>query len=266
MTTRNKGSLVWKILVSLALALVVLMIVAELGVRWVISNEMKKQVAQETSANAQDASIKFGPTPVLLSQLTKNVPHVEINTPSTLQIQQGNPPKTSGVPATQMEISDLNISDQNNPIAGHLVVHSQLPEDYLLAQIQASLAEQTANTKSKDITSQLISNLVKVTDLNTNQQTGNLEVVFTDGAAKLNLHPATQDGKVKFEAQGAELFGFELPKQATDSITKALEKQANEAGGKLRIDDFRVIDKALDVTFSGDDVPLNDQMAATKAS
>lgn len=255
MSTRSKGSLLWKILISLALLAVVVLIVAELGLRWYISESMKKQLAQETSTSAEGAAIKFGPTPLLLSALTHKVPHMDINTPSTLQISEGMAPTVTGNPPSQLEITDLDIADQNNPVASHLVVHTQLPEKFLLAKIQQSMAEQP---KSDNLASQLVSSLVKVTDVQANGEKGVVEVVFTDGAAKLSLRPSAADGKVQFQAEDAQLLGMKLPRQATDAITKQLEQQASEAGGNLRIDKFDVVPDNLDITFSGDNVPLNE--------
>ncbi|AKK04067.1 LmeA family phospholipid-binding protein [Corynebacterium epidermidicanis] len=262
MSTRSKGSLVWKVLISVALVVVILMIVAEFGLRWYISDSMKKQLVADSGSQASaqsvaDASISFGPTPLLLSALTKNIPSVDIDTPSTLNISEGNPPSVVGTPAAQLQISDLDTADPNNPIAGHLVVHTQLPEKYLLAQIQLAMAQQQAS-QGNDIASQLMANFVRVTDVQANGEKGTIDVTFTDGAANLSIRPTSRDGSVTFEAENAQLFGFNLPQQATAAITDALDKQAANAGGNLSVDEIRVQNDILDIAFSGNDVPLSE--------
>ncbi|MDU0479063.1 DUF2993 domain-containing protein [Staphylococcus chromogenes] len=261
MSTSSKGSLVWKILISLALIVVIGLIVVEFGLRWYISDSMKKQLAADAGSsqvNVDDASIKFGPTPLLLSAATRNVPSVDIETPSTLNITQGAVPKVSGSPAAKLHISDMDIHNPNDPVAGHLVVNTQVPEEFLLAQIQSAMAEQQQHQTTKnDLASQLMSNLVKVTDVQANGEKGAIEVTLTDGAATLDLKPTAKDGQVKFEAANAQLLGISMPKQVTDAISKGLEQQATDVGNELKIEKMDVINDALDITFSGDNVPLS---------
>lgn len=248
---------IWKVFVSLALVAILLLIAAEFGVRWMIGEQLKKDFAQ-SGQSQEEPTISFGPTPVLLSQITGKVASIDIHTPSSVAIADGQngAPSVTGNPAADIAIKDLDISDHNNPIAGHLDVDTTLAEDYLLAQAQSSMVEQAP--KKDDMTSQLISGLVKITGLDATPADQSVHVEFTGGAASLALKPTTENGQVKFTAQSASLLGVDLPKSVTDSITKALEKQTSEATSNLNVDSITVEESAVRVHVSGDNVPLKD--------
>jgi len=90
-------------------------------------------------------------------------------------------------------------------------------------------------------------------------------VEFTDGAATLNLTPVPVDGQLTFEATGASLFGFDLPEQVTDMITRGLAESVTDQSGQVRIDSFEVIDNGARVVVSGDNLNLNSIAGSTSA-
>lgn len=251
---------IWKVFITLALVAVLLLIAAEFGLRWVISDQMKKDFAAQDSAATAEPKISFGPTPLLLSQITGVVPEVDVETPSTVQISEGpdGVPQVDGTPASTVSIDDLRIKDQSNPTAGHMVVNTELPEDFLLAQAQASLAAQTKKQQGGGLASQLISGLVKITKIDTLPNEKAVKVEFTDGAATLTLRPTVENGTLKFAAEDASLLGMNLPSQVTDTLTNAMEKQATELSGLLQVTDLQVEDTKISLRMEGNDVPLNE--------
>lgn len=257
---------IWKIFVSLALVFVLLLIGAEFGLRWMISDQMKKDFAAQGGTAAAEPSISFGPTPILLSQLTKQIPAVDISTPSTLQISDGTDgvPRVDGAPATQVSIKDLNIQDSAHPVAGHMKVSTELTEDFLLAQAQASMAEQTKKQQGGGIAAQLLAGLIKVTKVDALAAEQAVRVEFTDGAATLTLHPSVENGQLKFKADKASVLGMNLPSQVTDTLTKGMEKQATEVSSLLKVEEIKVEDTKVDVRLEGDNVPLQDLQNATQ--
>lgn len=249
---------IWKAFITIALVLALLLIAAEFGLRWAISDQMKKEFASSTGQAQEEPSIKFGPTPVLLSQLTGVIPSVEMRTPATYTIADGpnGAPSIVGDPASHVMISDLNISDRNNPIAGHLEAETELPEDFLLAQAQAGVANQKA-ASGNDLTSQLINGLVKITKFDAVAAENAVKVEFSNGAATLTLRPIATNGGLIFEAEQANLLGLDLPSSITETISKALAKQADQAASDLSVDEVVVEEYGVRLRFSGDDVPLS---------
>lgn len=242
---------IWKIFVSLALVILLLLVAAEFGVRWIVSDQLKKDYQQ----SSVEPKISFGPTPLLLSQITGVVPSVRIQAPSSISIADG--PTIKGAPASDVKITDLNIRDQNNPVAGHLDVSTALPEDFLLAQAQASMNDQRGRTGGNEL-QQMITGMIKITGLDTLQNEQAVKVEFTDGAATLKLKPEVKDGQLKFRAEDASLFGFNLPGQVTETLTKSLEKQSADIAGGLHVKQLDVEDTQITLTLAGDNVPLNE--------
>lgn len=234
-----------------------LVIAAEFGVRWMIGDQMKKDFAS-TGQSSEQPEVSFGPTPVLLSQLTGTIPEMTLRTPSTVSIASdpNGAPKVEGTPATEIDMTDLNIKDSRNPVAGTIDVRTELPEDFLLAQAQASMA---ANKQtSGDIATQLIQGLVKVTNIDAVAADQSVKVEFTDGAATLTLRPTVENGALTFAAENASLLGMNLPPQVTEVITGTLEKQSTELSGLLKVQDMQVQDDKILLHLSGTNVPLND--------
>lgn len=237
---------IWKFLVGILVALLIMVLAAEFGLRWFIGNELRtsyrEQAAQDGVTLEEDPTISFGTTPLVVSALSGTIPTVEISVPSTLQItDQG----ALGQPAAVATLTDLDISDRDNPVAAHLVTTAEVPDDYLLATIRQSLEEQGG------------AGFIQVTGLDANPTEGTLDLAFNNGAAVLNLVPRPVDGTLTFEAAGASLFGFDLPRQVSDIITHGLQQSVQEQAGDFRIDAFDVVPGGARLTLSGENVALS---------
>ena len=255
---RSTSSTIGKFVLGLLVAVLILVLVAEFGLRWFVGKELRdgfRAEAQEQGTTlSEDPTIAFGASPLLVSAVRGVIPEVEITTPSTLSITQGELPEITGSPAAHVELTDLRISDPDNPVAAHMVTTTEVPEDYLLATIQRSMAEQQSGAEGMGA---LVQGLIQVTDLTANPAGNTLDVEFTDGAATLNLTPVPVDGRLTFEATGASLFGFDLPEQVTDMISRGLAEGVTDQNAQVNIDTFEVIDNGARVVVSGENLNLN---------
>ncbi|NLA57022.1 MAG: DUF2993 domain-containing protein [Corynebacterium humireducens] len=245
-SARSASSAIWKFIVGILVAVLVILLVAEFGLRWYIGNELRsgfqEQAARDGVTLEEDPTIAFGANPLVLSVVRGTIPHVEISVPSTLQVTDQ---AVLGQPAAVATLTDLDISDPGNPVAAHLVTTAEVPDSYMLATIQHSMRDNDAD------------GFIQVTDLRSNPAEGTLDVTFNNGIAVLNLVPSPVDGALTFEAVGASLFGFNLPRQVSDVITQGLQQGVQEQAGDFRIEDFEVVEGGANLTLTGTDVELS---------
>ncbi|RSZ64496.1 DUF2993 domain-containing protein [Corynebacterium hylobatis] len=229
------------------MALLVLLLVAEFGLRWFMGNELRtefrEQATREGVELTEDPTIAFGATPLILSAPRGTIPEVEVTTPSTLQVTGQ---EIIGQPGTHVVLNDLLISDPDNPVAGRMVATTEVPDEYLLAVIQQSMAEENAG------------GLLQLTGVTSDVAAGTLNIQFNNGMAELNLSPTPVDGQLTFVAAGASLFGFDLPGQVTDMITAALREGVAEQAAGFTIEEFTVIEGGARMRVSGENVPLSE--------
>lgn len=246
-SARSASSAIWKFIVGLLVALLVLLLVAEFGLRWFMGNELRtefrEQAAREGVELTEDPTVSFGATPLILSATRGNIPEVEVTTPSTLQVTGQ---EIIGQPGTHVILNDLLISDPDNPVAGRMVATTEVPDEYLLAVIQQSMEEENAG------------GLLQITGITSDAAAGTLNVEFNSGMAELNLSPTPVDGQLTFVATGASLFGFDLPGQVTDMITASLREGVAEQAAGFTIEEFTVIEGGARMRLSGENVPLSE--------
>lgn len=267
--SKTIGSRISKIILTIIVALVVLLLLAEFGLRWTISKQLKDSVG--SNSTGQEASISFGPTPLLFSAITQNVPHVNIESPSTVNIKHPGDanavPEVTGTPQSFINVNSLNISDPDNPVAGSLSLRTTLADDYLLAVLQKSIAEnqkhQAAPTEGEGndlgaLAGAFLQQLIQVTGITSNPADGTVKVDITGGAANLTLKPEAIDGRLSFTATNASLLGVELPSTVSDALTQGLRDQANTMTGSLTIKSVEVVEHGITIEVAGENVNLNE--------
>lgn len=248
---KSGGSLAWKIVVGVLVALLIIILIAEFGLRWFIGNQMteefKNSAKEEGIEATEDPSVSFGGSPLLFGLMRGSISQMDMTTPSTLQIEGS---QIKGQPASEIHVEDMS-TDADNPVAGSLRATTTVPDDYLLASFQKGISDQSG--------SDTIGNMV-VTEITANDQSDELEVKFGGGLASLSLKPTARDGKLEINATEAAIFGLSLPEQATSSISEALQEgMSDELIAKdLQVESVDVGDGKLTLTFTGTDVPLND--------
>ncbi|MBH5299998.1 DUF2993 domain-containing protein [Corynebacterium silvaticum] len=267
--SKTIGSRISKLILTIIIALLVLLLLAEFGLRWTVSKQLKDAVG--SNSTGQEASISFGPTPLLFSAVTRNVPHVTIDSPSTVSIKHPGDanavPEVTGTPQSFINVDSLNIADPDNPVAGSLSLRTTLTDDYLLAVLQKSIAEnQTRQPAPAEGTGNdlgalagaFLQQLIQVTGITSNPTDGTVKVDITGGAANLTLKPEAIDGRLSFTATNASLLGVELPSTVSDALTKGLRDQASAMAGNLMIKSVEVVDHGVKIEVVGDNINLNE--------
>lgn len=248
---KSGGSLAWKIVVGVLVALLIIILIAEFGLRWFIGNQMteefKNSAKEEGIEVTEDPSVSFGGSPLLFGLMRGSISQMDMTTPSTLQIEGS---QIKGQPASEIHVEDMS-TDADNPVAGFLRATTTVPDDYLLASFQKGISDQSG--------SETIGNMV-VTEITANDQSDELEVKFGGGLASLSLKPTARDGKLEINATEAAIFGLSLPEQATSAISDALQDGMSEqlVANDMQVESVDVGDGKLTLTITGTDVPMND--------
>ena len=233
-----------KVIIAVVIVLAVLFAAAEFGVRWLIGN----QLAQQTETAAEEPHIAFGPAPVLLSLATGVIPRVDITTPSTLTFTGDS---YTGTPASQVHMEGLNTKTNT---ADFMRVTTTLPDEFLTTVAQQALEQ---NMSTGDFLGELLREVVKISQITSDPGNQAVTVEFTDGAATLTLQPTVTDGQVSFAASDATLLGFDLPQTLVERISQALTQAAEQqAGTGMTIESVEVIEGAVDLTLSGNNVDM----------
>lgn len=248
--TRSAASTAWKIVVGVLVALLILVLLVEFGLRWFLSKQMVDQFhaqAQEQGVTAPaDPEVSFGSVPLVVGLAQGELNEMTMKTPSTLQI---NGTEIKGQPEAEILMEGMTVSE--DPVARRLVATTNVPDDFLLATVQAGITQ--------DSGMEALGNNV-ITDIHAAGATSTLDVQFAGGLATLSLLPSMVDGALQFEAAKAEIFGFELPEQATAAITESLTKGMKDqfVTGNMKVQEFTVNDGSLRITMVGNDVKLSE--------
>ena len=253
--TRTSSGRGWKIALGIVAGLVILLFIAEIGIRAFIAQQIRSSVrdsAPETVDMREETSVHFGASPVLLGIARGKIQHLDIDVPSTLVPDSdeivGNPPAT--ISATGFAL------DQDDPSADELVLHTELPQalvrDMLQQQLQHSLDE------AQDGRFAEYDGILTVSDVRTNPADGTFNVTFSNGAFGVELRPQVQDGQMSFTAESTQILGRNLPDFFSEAVSDALQNGLNQdIVGPLQVQEFHVVDNGFSVTVSGELVHLN---------
>lgn len=258
-----------RVLTTVVVILLILLLVAELGLRWFVGRELRTQFADQATAQGlsvrEDPTISFGATPLLLGLATGTVGQVTVDTPETVQITYpggaGTAPEILGTPQAQIILEGLGIRDTENPVAETMVVSTFLPDELLLATIEQELAASNQG-QARDLAGLLVQQLVQVTAIVSDPATQSVAVEFSDGAARMQLHPTAVDGQLSLEITDSQLFGFGLPGDISRAITEGMSESVASVGGDLQLDRVEVVEGGVQVDLRGHNVNLRDLGAA----
>lgn len=254
-SSTSRAATAWKIFIGVLVALLLIILLAELGLRWFLGTQMKDQFVQSAKDQGVEASeepeVSFGASPMIFGMLNGKIPQMDMKTPSTLKIEGTN---ITGQPAADVHVEDMTLSKE--PVAGSLRASTTVPDQFLLASFQKAIADQSGYDA--------LGNLV-VTGITAHDAEDNLSVEFAGGLAELALKPEARDGKLAINAEKASLFGFDLPEQATTAISDALAEGMAEqlAGQQLTFESVDVGAGEVTLTMVGQNVPMSELDAAT---
>ena len=242
-----------KILLTIIIVIAVLLLLAEFGLRWFIGNQVVQALATQDTQTSSE-------------QKEGEIPHVELDTPSTINIKKNADSTISeitGVPKTRMVADGLSLLDAENPTARTMTLEVEPDDAFLLAMVQSAVAEQdgAGQTDASDLKANLqgiLQQVVKVTKVTSNPQNSTIDVEFTNGAATLTLKPKVQDGNLGFDAVNTALFGFALPSEVTETVSKGLNENISKVNTNgMATDEVTVIDGGLRIKMSGQNVKLS---------
>ncbi|AWB81140.1 DUF2993 domain-containing protein [Corynebacterium yudongzhengii] len=254
MSQRSTGSTVAKVLITILVLVVLLIILAEVGLRMFMSNQITSSIEEQSQQDqvelTEEPEVSFGTAPLVFGLFAGQLNEVNVRTPSTLEITEQ---AVSGQPATDLHMQGMDLSEEM--VSDRVTVTTELPEDYLLAVMREQLVRQQPEDAGP------LADHLTVTDVTANGADNTIDLEFVHGAAVISLTPVEQDGQVSFAADGTQIFGFDLPEQATDQITEAFAEgvnaQTNEEAN-VRIADIQILDGALRITLDGENVPLGE--------
>lgn len=250
MASKNTAATAWKIFVGVLVGLLLIILIAEFGLRWYMGRQMTTQFVESAQAEGvevpENPSVSFGSSPLIIGMLGGTISQMNMNTPSTLQIEGSN---IKGQPAADIEIQDLSVA--SDPVAGSMRATTTVPDDYLLASLQKGIVVQSGNAT--------LGNMV-ITAVTTNEAERTINIEFGGGLASLALEPNAHDGILDLTTSNAAVFGMDLPDQATSAISDALREGVEKqfVGSQLRVDSVQVGNGELKLTVAGENVPLNE--------
>lgn len=250
-----------KIFISLLIVIVLLLLLAEFGVRWFMKDQIKagfKDQMQESGiSTSEDPKVSFGASPLLLGLVQQKIPQMTVDIPSTLDIsyegQDKSKPIVKGQPAVHMELRDIEFDSQdaNKSTAGELKGQTTIPKEMLLAQANESADD--------DKSSDPISGMMQLTDVKPNPDKQTLTFEITGGLATFEVKPTVQDGKMKMEMDSFSLLGFELPESFTSQLESQLEDSVpTDLQGGMKFESINVTDAGMEIHMYGQDVSLNE--------
>lgn len=246
-----KHSSALSIVLRVFLILLVLFAVLEAGTRWYIGNQVQSSFA----AAEEKPEVSFGWQSTVLGLLQRKIPHIEIDTPSTVMIDGQS---VSGNPAAVLSMQDVHLS-KDKPIAESMELATTLDNNFILATLQ-----QEMQRNSKDLSNaqgleaflgNLFQDLTTVSSVSTDAAAGQLVIGFSNDNAQLRLKPQAVNGSLQLTAEEASLFGRALPQGVSDFISNQLKTRTQQS--QLGLDSVTVTDNGLDLELSGSNVDLN---------
>ncbi|MGJ4170625.1 LmeA family phospholipid-binding protein [Corynebacterium macclintockiae] len=266
---KKKGNLGLKIFTGIVLVIVLLLVLAEFGLRWYLKAALKDQIQESGVSSSVDPKVSLGASPVLLGMAQGKIPQMTLDVPSTLDISyednDQSKPKVSGQPAMHIDMRDLKMDgdDPNNATVGEVTLRTTLPKEMLKAQA----AESANDDKSGGAEDNPLGGMMKISDVRPNPDKQTLSFDISGGLATFEVKPTVQDGKMKMEMDNVSLLGFQLPESFTQQMESQLQDSvpADPQGG-LEFQGINVTEEGLEVTMHGTDVRVNDLDTGTGSS
>lgn len=267
----KKNKLWLKVLIGFLLVIVLLLLLAEFGLRWFMKDQIqtafREQQQESGISEPVDPKISLGASPVLLGIMQGKISQMTVDIPSTLDItyegQDKSKPKVTGEPEIHLELRDMQM-DTDNPddsVVGDLRLRTVITKEMLLAQ-----ASESANEGGGD---NPLSGFLQITDVRPNPDKQTLSFELTGGLATFEVKPVIQDGKMKMEMENVSLLGMDLP----DSFTQDMESQLEDSipadvQGGMDFESINVTDEGMEVHMHGTDVNFSelDTGSATSGS
>ncbi|KXO98607.1 LmeA family phospholipid-binding protein [Tsukamurella pseudospumae] len=211
-----------KLIGLIAAGLVALVVIAFVGIELYVRNHIEGCLADNIKggAKANDVSVSFAKTPMLIQNASGKMSSIDIN----IDGMQG----TSG----------LNV---------HILLKGVDPSGDNKIDDATILGEFTADGIKNKVSQVPLLSDPKVT---LNPSANQIEI--TTGLITINLTPSIKDNKVVLTASKASIFGFGVPDDLAQQVITAIADIPTPNG--LTASDLKMTDQAVSVRYSGQNV------------
>ncbi|MDH2455770.1 LmeA family phospholipid-binding protein [Corynebacterium bovis] len=259
MSTRHRtsrGSTAVKVVVGLILVLMIVVALAEVGVRMYLRHEVTDrftEAARERGVTVrEDPNVSFGTSPVIVGLLGGRVSRMTLDLPDALSTSytdnDRSRPVVEGTPPAHIDLRDVTTRGDDT-VAGSLDLTSTVPTTMLLSEIQKAVGDATGGGGA--------AGLISVTDVRPDPAGNALDIELSGGLATVSMSPEIDDRSLTFDVAGAKILGVDLPQSVVESLSGALDQTIAENQG-FEFRSATVTDAGLDVDMHGTDVNLSD--------
>ena len=268
----KKFGLWWKVLISVVAVLVILLVIAEFGVRAYAKNtvvdEIRSSLEEDGTELSEDPSVSFGASPLLLGLVQGKIPSMSATMPSTVEVsyEDGDQsrPVITGQPAVEMDAKNISVSGESMLI-DDLTLDTTMPPEMLLAELQKSEAaggaedgEQAQNSEDDNPFSGALDNLISITDVAMNTGDNTLDFEISGGLATLSMVPEVTEGTLSMSLSDVKIFGMSLPQSVAESLSDQLESTVNEASEELTVQSAEVTEDGLRIRLHGTQINMDE--------
>ncbi len=268
----KKFGLWWKVLISVVAVLVILLVIAEFGVRTYAKNtvvdEIRSSLEEDGTELSEDPSVSFGASPLLLGLVQGKIPSMSATMPSTVEVsyEDGDQsrPVITGQPAVEMDAKNISVSGESMLI-DDLTLDTTMPPEMLLAELQKSEAaggaedgEQAQNSEDDNPFSGALDNLISITDVAMNTGENTLDFEISGGLATLSMVPEVTEGTLSMSLSDVKIFGMSLPQSVAESLSDQLESTVNEASEELTVQSAEVTEDGLKIRLHGTQINMDE--------
>lgn len=258
---RSKSKSPLGMIIGIVVVIALVLAAAEIGVRMYLGKEFSDGFRESEEARgavvAEDVETSFGASPVLLALLTRDLPSLEMRTPSTLDITdpraENGTPAIVGSPATRVTLTDVDLSDSADPVAGHVTAVPELPSDLMIAEANRKVADAAAGA---GIFGDLLTSAARLTNLTPHPDRGVLTAEFSGGLATADLRPVVRDGGLAMEIEGASVLGVDAD-AVIARFADGAATPAQKVGHGFSITDVTVTDTGVDLILEGSGIALS---------
>lgn len=270
---KSRGNRGVKILVTVVVVILLLLAAAEFGLRFYlkgqVADELRDSSAEQGIELSGDPDVSFGASPMLLGLVQGKVPKMTVDLPSSLNIAYEDTdrsrPVVTGQPAATLTAEDMEITG-DDPVIGDLTLDTVLPEDYLLAVLQKSMTGEGGDQAADDGADDLLSGLIQITGVTTNEETGTLDIEISSGLATLSMTPAVaEEGGLSFEVADMKILGLSMPDSLVGNLSDSLTQTVEETDN-LEVTDASVTADGLKVRLHGTDMKVDDLASEVDAT
>lgn len=215
----------------------------EFGARW----HANQQTQERVPASVDNPQVSFPIPSLLIDAADKNLSHLRFS--------------AEGEVPLEADITDLDIHDTANPVAGRMDATLRLSDAYLLAAIQsqqdALIHDEPLGLGGTLGLGERLSDLTRVTAYTSSAASGTSTVSFGSSTGSLEIRPSVSGGELRIDATNLTVGGIDFGSTVRDLITSVINTQLKENLQGFTIQSVTVGDGATTVTVSAENINLS---------